>query len=171
MYIQEKTIPREAGSMSTAPTELQSERVIVQAPLSFTGSTKRILRLTEPHRALALKAVVGPWWRGTLRVLLDSLLVMTVGVLLFLTWLFIACWYLFWGILLIPYRLIRRSDRNRKRDALQHREMLDAAIAAQAEAAVAAQALATKRLAESESPRPAETTELPAPQRNPELGR
>ncbi|MEV1085020.1 hypothetical protein AB0I98_43550 [Streptomyces sp. NPDC050211] len=149
--------------MSTAPMELQSERVIVQAPLSFAGSTKRILRLTEPHRALALKAVVGPWWKGTLRVLLDGLLVLTVGTLLFLTWIFIAVWYLFWGILLIPYRLIRRSDRNRKREALQHREMLDAAIAAQA--------VATKRMAESESPKSAETTEPPAPQKNPELGR
>lgn len=29
-------------------SELQSERVIVQAPLSYTGGTKRILRLTEP---------------------------------------------------------------------------------------------------------------------------
>ncbi|MFJ2831505.1 hypothetical protein ACIPC1_28765 [Streptomyces sp. NPDC087263] len=118
--------------MSTAPMELQSERVIVQAPLSFTGSTKRILRLTEPSRSLALKTVVGPWWKGTLRVLLDSLLVLALGVLMLLAWTFIAAWYLLWGIFLVPYRLIRRGDRNRKRDALQHREILDAAIAAQA---------------------------------------
>ncbi|MEU9188617.1 hypothetical protein AB0D14_29590 [Streptomyces sp. NPDC048484] len=118
--------------MSTAPIELQSERVIVQAPLSFAGSTKRILRLTEQNRAMALKAIVGPWWKGTLRVLLDGLLVLTVGGFMLLAWVFIAAWYVLWGIYLVPYRLIRRSDRNRKRDALQHREMLDAAIAAQA---------------------------------------
>ena len=149
--------------MSTAPMELQSERVIVQAPLSFTGSTKRILRLTEPHRALALKAVVGPWWKGTLRVLLDSLLVLAVGTSMLLAWAFIAAWYVLWGILLVPYRLIRRSDRNRKRDALQHREMLDAAIAAQA--------VANKHTAEPESRKAPETMELPAPEKHPELGR
>ena len=41
-------------------------------------------------------------------------------------WFFVACWYLFWGIWLIPYRLIRRGSRKNKRDALRHREMLDA---------------------------------------------
>lgn len=149
--------------MSTAPMDLQSERVIVQAALSFTGSTKRILRLTEPRRALALKAVIGPWWKGTLRVLLDSLLVLTVGVLLLLTWTFIVGWYLLFGILLVPYRLIRRGDRNRKRENLQHREMLDAAIAAQA--------FANKHAAEPESARTPEPTALPAAPKNPELGR
>ena len=118
--------------MNTAPIELQSERVIVQAPLSFAGSTKRILRLTEPNRAFALRTVVSPWWKGTLRVLLDGLLVLAVGSFMLLAWAFIMSWYLVWGILLVPYRLIRRGDRNRKRDAIQHREMLDAAIAAQA---------------------------------------
>ncbi|MFF0157626.1 hypothetical protein ACFYRY_08840 [Streptomyces sp. NPDC005263] len=149
--------------MSTAPMELQSERVIVQAPLSFTGSTKRILRLTEPHRALALSAVVGPWWKGTLQALLDGLLVLAVGVSLLLAWTFITAWYLLWGILLVPYRLVWRSDRNRKRQALQHREMLDTAIAAQA--------LANKRTAEPESQKAPETAELPAPEEHPELGR
>ncbi|WP_371598913.1 hypothetical protein [Streptomyces sp. NBC_00564] len=149
--------------MSTAPMELQSERVIVQAPLSFAGSTKRILRLTEPNRAFALKAVVGPWWKGALRVVLDCLLVLTVGVFMLLAWTFIAGWYLLWGIFLIPYRLIRRSDRNRKREALQHREMLDAAIAAQV--------LASNRVAEPESPRATDTAELPAAPKSPELGR
>ena len=116
---------------SAAADQLQSERVIVQAPLSFTGSTKRILRLTEPKRAFALQNIVRPWWKGTLFVLLDSLIVLAVGVFLFTAWIFDAGWYLLFGLLLVPYRLIRRSDRNRKRDALQHREVLDAAIAAQ----------------------------------------
>lgn len=117
-----------------AVDQLQSERVIVQAPLSFTGSTKRILRLSEPNRVFAMRNVVGPWWKGILLVLLDGLIVLTVALFLFLAWVFDATWYLIFGILLVPYRLIRRSDRNRKRDALQHREMLDAAIAAQSAA-------------------------------------
>lgn len=49
-------------------------------------------------------------------------------------WAFVLGWYLFFGLLIVPYRLIRRSDRNRKRDALQHREVLAAAIAAQSQA-------------------------------------
>jgi hypothetical protein len=120
--------------MREAPDQLQSERVIVQAPLSFTGSTKRILRITEPGRAFALRTVTGPWWKGILFVLLDGLIVLTVGLFMFLAWIFDAFWYLYFGFLLVPYRLIRRSDRNRERDALQHREMLDAAIATQAAA-------------------------------------
>jgi hypothetical protein len=120
--------------VNAAVDQLQSERVIVQAPLSFTGSTKRILRLTEPKRAFALRSVVGPWWKDVLLVLLDGLIVLTVALFLFLAWAFDALWYLSFGIFLVPYRLIRRSDRNRKRDTLQHREMLDAAIAAQAAA-------------------------------------
>lgn len=100
----------------------------------LVGSTKRILRITEPERAFALRTVTGPWWKGFLFVLLDGLIVLTVALVMFLAWTFDAAWYLFFGILLVPYRLIRRSDRNRKRDALQHREMLDAAIAAQAAA-------------------------------------
>jgi Flp pilus assembly protein TadB len=120
--------------MNAAADQLQSERVIVQAPLSFTGSTKRILRLTEPKRAFALRTVASPWWKGTLLVLLDSLIVLAVGLFLLLMWGLDVAWYVIFGILLVPYRLIRRSDRNRKRDALQHREMLDAAVAAQASA-------------------------------------
>jgi hypothetical protein len=115
--------------------ELQSERIIVQAPLSLTGSTKRILRLTEPDRPFALRTVAGrPWWKSILLALMDGLIVLVIGAFMLAAWCFDLFWYLIFGILLVPYRLIRRSDRDRKRDALQHREMLDAALAAQATA-------------------------------------
>lgn len=66
--------------------------------------------------------------------MLDALRVLVISVFLLLTWVFVTCWYAIFGLLLVPYRLIRRSDRQRKRDALQHREILAAAQAAQAEA-------------------------------------
>lgn len=120
--------------MHAATDQLPSERVIVQAPASFAGSTLRILRLTEPRNPLALRSIGAPWWRGLLYVLLDGLIVLTVGLFMVTAWSLVLLWYLYFGVLLVPYRLIRRSDRNRKRDALQHREMLDAAIATQAAA-------------------------------------
>lgn len=39
-------------------------------------------------------------------------------------------WYLLFGLLLVPYRIIRRGQRKRRREELRHREML-AAIEAQ----------------------------------------
>lgn len=83
---------------------LGSEKVVVEAPLSFAGSTKRLLRLSQS-------------WNDIVRL----------GVLILvlpMVWILIACWYLFWGIWLVPYRLLRRGSRKRKRQALQHREML-----------------------------------------------
>jgi Flp pilus assembly protein TadB len=85
-------------------SELKSEKVIVAAPLSYTGSAQRIWRVSD-----------NPFIRW--------------GILLCLivfAWIFITVWYLFWGLWLVPYRLIRRSDRNRKRQKLQHRELLEA---------------------------------------------
>jgi hypothetical protein len=85
--------------------KLASETVVVEAPFSLTGSTKRLLRGTER-------------WNRIVRVVV-------LVVLLPVVWSFIVLWYLMWGIWLIPYRLIRRSSRTRKRQELQHREMLN----------------------------------------------
>jgi hypothetical protein len=41
-------------------------------------------------------------------------------------WAAIVGWYVFFGIFLIPYRLLRRGARKRKAEALRHREMLGA---------------------------------------------
>lgn len=118
----------------TEPVPLASERVIVQAPFSYAGSSKRLLRLTEPGRALRMRSIHGPWYVGIGISLLDASLVLVMFTMLVLAWIFVTAWYTFFGVLLVPYRLIRRSDRNRKRDALQHREILAAAVAAQAAA-------------------------------------
>ncbi len=87
-----------------------SERVVVQAPMSLSGSAARIWKVTN----------AGPppvkW------LLLAPLAVM----LIMLAWTVVACWYLVFGLFLVPYRLIRRGGRNRKRDNLRHQEMLRA---------------------------------------------
>ena len=81
---------------------LDSERVIIEAPMSFTGSAKRIWRLSDIA-----------WVR--------LLLVVTISV----AWVVVLCWYLTFGLLLVPYRLVRRSSRKQKRDALRHRELVN----------------------------------------------
>ena len=85
--------------------QLSSEKVVVSAPMSFAGSTQRILIGTAKwHPAVRIPVLV---------------------VVLPLVWTIILCWYLFWGIWLIPYRLLRRSSRKTKKRELQHREMLN----------------------------------------------
>lgn len=86
---------------------LQSERVIIESPMSFTGSAKRIWRMTNVDN-------------GGLRLLA----ILVAVSLIVVAWTFVAAWYLVFGIFLIPYRLLRRGARKRKRDELRHREVL-----------------------------------------------
>ena len=67
---------------------------------------------------------------------------MVAVLLTVVAWAFITAWYLVWGFLLVPYRLLRRGARKRKVEALRHRELLgtiQGAAAASAAAIVAAQ--------------------------------
>ena len=81
---------------------MASERVVVAAPMSFTGSLGRLRRL--------------PGWAFW-----------TVGLVLLLAWwTLILAWYVVFGLLLVPYRVVRRGSRKRKRDELRHREQLNA---------------------------------------------
>jgi hypothetical protein len=91
---------------------LASEQVIVEAPFSFTGSYRRIRALGERHP----QATTGR--QAALAVGLVSLLV--------LAWMGVALWYCSFGLLLVPYRLVRRSQRERVRAELRHREQLEA---------------------------------------------
>jgi hypothetical protein len=90
--------------------KLESEKVVVQAPMSYAGSAKRIWRLTGMHENEAA------------RVGLAVLALALTAV----AWTVITGWYLFFGILVVPYRVIRRGQRKDKRQALQHREMMAA---------------------------------------------
>ena len=96
---------------------LPSERVVLAAPMSFTGSAQRIWPLADRW------APAGRGWKaGTLTALLyiGTLLAMIIA------WAVILGWYFLWGIWLIPYRVIRRGQRKRHREELRHREMLTA---------------------------------------------
>lgn len=94
--------------------QLASEKVIVSAPTSFSGSAARIWRITETDNELLKWLVLTP---------------VALGLIL-MAWSFVAIWYILifglFGIFVIPFRLLTRSGRNRKRNKLQHRELLEA---------------------------------------------
>ena len=96
-----------------------SSEVVVAAPMSFAGSAQRIWKLTK-------RADDGP------AVFLLTLAAIT---LIAFAWSAVLGWYFFFGILLIPYRLIRRGQRKTQRDNLRHQEMLSAMAAQHAVAA------------------------------------
>ena len=85
----------------------KSEKMVIQAPTSFIGSAKRLWKLTGSNPAV--KAV----------------LALPVIALILLAWCFVLSWYVFFGIFLIPYRLLRRGSRKRKKQEQQHREVLE----------------------------------------------
>jgi hypothetical protein len=90
------------------PIRLASEDVIISAPMSYTGSAQRILRLRRRADVGAPVAAV----------------TVSVVVLVIAAWVLVTAWYLVWGIWLIPYRLVRRGARKRKLEALRHRELV-----------------------------------------------
>ena len=94
-------------------TQLASERVIISAPMSFVGSAQRSARL-------ARKMAFEPRWLSLLLVWA------AVGTLLLVWWAAIIVWYVVFGLFLLPYRMLRRGARKRKKQALQHRELLSA---------------------------------------------
>jgi Flp pilus assembly protein TadB len=93
--------------------KLASEKVVISAPLSFAGSAQRIWKMTD---------VENPF--------LKFLLALIAIVFVVFAWMFVACWYfvmyVLFGILFIPWRLLRRGSRKRKQERLRHREVLDA---------------------------------------------
>jgi hypothetical protein len=108
-----KAPPPPVARQPSAParaSQLQSEKVVIAAPLSFAGSAARIWKLVRLSDDTWMRLVLG----------------VAAVFLIALAWCFVLGWYLVWGIFLVPYRLIRRGSRKRKREALQHREMMAA---------------------------------------------
>lgn len=96
------------STLPQPPVRLASEDVIISAPMSYSGSAQRIIRIrrrADSDRQLAA---------------LTALAV----VLIVFVWVLVTVWYLMWGILLVPYRLLRRGARKRKVEALRHRELM-----------------------------------------------
>jgi hypothetical protein len=91
-----------------------SEFIVTQAPMSFAGSAARCKRIV---------------WRNSDNVMVK---IAVFGFLLPVWWLFVLAWYCTFGLLLVPFRLMRRGQRRRKLEDARHREQLasTAAIAA-----------------------------------------
>lgn len=87
---------------------LASEDVIINAPMSYAGSAQRIMRIRRHADGGGKLAAF---------TLLAILLVFAV-------WVLVTAWYLTWGLLLVPYRLLRRGARKRKAEAFRHRELM-----------------------------------------------
>ena len=88
---------------------LASERVIIQSKMIFVGSAKRFWR---PMRGRPRTVV---WTVGLFFVMA-----------ILMAWVMVIVWYAFFGVLVIPFRLIRRGQRKEKLAKLRHREMLEA---------------------------------------------
>jgi Flp pilus assembly protein TadB len=95
-------------------SKLTSEKVVASAPTSFSGSAARLWKITNTDNTII------KW----------LLLVPVALCLIFVAWSLVAVWYVIifglFGIFVIPFRLLTRSGRNRKRSKLQHRELLEA---------------------------------------------
>ena len=93
--------------------KLASEKVIVSAPLSFSGSAQRIWKITDVENPIAKFAL--------------ALIAIT---LIMCAWMFVLCWYfvmyVLFGVFFFIFRLFTRSRRKNQRDKLRHREVLDA---------------------------------------------
>ena len=93
--------------------KLASEKVIVSAPLSFSGSAQRIWKITDVENPIAKFA-----------------LAMIAIALIMGAWMFVLCWYfvmyVLFGVFFFIFRLFTRSRRKNKRDKLRHREVLNA---------------------------------------------
>src|SRR4051812_48054036 len=95
----------------TNAAKLESEKVVIAAPLSYAGSAARLWKLTG--------ITANPWARIAIAAAVIILLIMPA-------WVLVTAWYFTFGLLLVPYRLIRRGSRKHKREALQHRELIGA---------------------------------------------
>jgi hypothetical protein len=110
--IAQKAHAWESGQTMSAqhgpPDRLASEDVIISAPMSYVGSSQRIMRIRR-------RAPEG-WELMAITALAISLVLVA--------WAVITVWYLLWGFLLVPYRLLRRGARKRKVEAMRHRELM-----------------------------------------------
>lgn len=94
---------------------LESERVILSAPFSYTGATLRLWRWAVEDRGLeASEARTRLLWQ-----LAGATLV--VGA-----WVGVTMWYFTFGLLVVPFRLLRRHERRHQAAELRHRETLEA---------------------------------------------
>jgi uncharacterized membrane protein len=89
---------------------MASQDVVIQSPTSFIGATRRIWKLTR----------LGP---PAAKIGLIPLAVILCAV----AWVLCAVWLVAFGIVMVPWRLLRRGSRKRKQERMRHDELLAAA--------------------------------------------
>lgn len=82
---------------------------VVEAPMSFTGSARRI-------------------WGWSTNAAVQWLVLVPV---ISMAWMAVASWYLVFGMWVAPYRLVRRGQRQRRIETQHHAEVLAALQAVQ----------------------------------------
>ena len=93
--------------------QLASEQVVVSAPLSFSGSARRIWKITDVENPI-LKTALG---LIAVTIIVCARVFVAMGYFLM---------YVLFGVFFFIFRLFTRSKRKNKRDKLRHREVLDA---------------------------------------------
>lgn len=93
--------------------QLKSEQVSVASPMSFQGSGERLWKLANYFE--------NPTAKLTYQIF-------AALVLIPMAWLAVFSWYTLMFMVIgwwfLPYRLIRRSQRNNKVNTLRHRELM-----------------------------------------------
>lgn len=115
---EEALVCRYCGASFTVQSPVSSSfstrsTTVVAAPLSFAGSFGRLKVWLWDNKPLWFRLAIS-WW--------------AFPVYLYFWWQAIVIWYLLFGILVIPFRLIRRGSRNRKRQQLMHEELVSATL-------------------------------------------
>lgn len=82
---------------------LPSERVVIESPMSLSGSAKRLWHITRRWPVLTVPIAI---------------------MLIVVAWTLVLSWYCLFGLLVVPWRLLRRGQRREKRDRLRHQELL-----------------------------------------------
>jgi hypothetical protein len=88
-----------------------ASRIVVAAPMSFTGAVQHTMNLLWHDRPEWVKYAIGLW---------------AIPMIVLMWWSAIFGWYFLFGLWVIPYRIARRGDRKAKRQAAMHREMMTA---------------------------------------------
>lgn len=103
-------------------SKLQSEKVVLSSPMSFAGSAARSWKIAayRPYDSTATFGVKLAWVVVRVCLIIVALFVIAAW------WSLIVCWYLLFGLLVVPWRLLRRGQRKDKKRQLQHREILEA---------------------------------------------
>lgn len=87
------------------------KKPVVSAPMSFNGSYLRTANALWHGQPSWFQLAFG-WWM--------MLLVLSFW------WMAIIAWYAVFGLLLVPYRLVRRGGRKRNLEQKRHEELLEA---------------------------------------------